>query len=87
MPCQYEGRLRLERAWGCLQFRRGDRKDSVKKDFYSKLSNQRQRNLWQQVGQLGEAGFKLKDFGGRVQSGNVHAIAINWGMRAVTNAL
>ncbi|GAB0209089.1 hypothetical protein GRJ2_003374600 [Grus japonensis] len=38
----------------------------------------RQGNLWQQAGQLGEAGFKLKDSGGGVQSGNAHAIASNW---------
>ncbi|KAK4821749.1 hypothetical protein QYF61_000810 [Mycteria americana] len=32
-----------------------------------------------QAGQLGEAGFKLKDFGSGVQSGNAYAIATNWG--------
>ena len=40
----------------------------------------RQGNLWQQAGPLGEAGFKLKDLGGGVQSGNAHTIATNWGI-------
>jgi len=35
-------------------------------------------DLWQQAGQLGEAGFKLKDLVSRVQSGNAPAIATNW---------
>ncbi|GAB0208591.1 hypothetical protein GRJ2_003324800 [Grus japonensis] len=34
----------------------------------------------QQAGQLGEAGFKLRDSGGRVQSANAHATATNWGI-------
>ncbi|KAM6103455.1 uncharacterized protein LJ206_014212 [Theristicus caerulescens] len=33
-----------------------------------------------QAGQLDEAGFKLKDSGVRVQSGNTHTIATNWGI-------
>ncbi|GAB0210376.1 hypothetical protein GRJ2_003503400 [Grus japonensis] len=40
----------------------------------------RQGNLWQQAGQLGEAGFKLKDLRDGVQSGNAHATAANWGI-------
>jgi len=37
-------------------------------------------NIWQQAGQVGVAGFKLKDSGDRVQSDNVQAIAPNWGI-------
>ncbi|KAK4826412.1 hypothetical protein QYF61_008945 [Mycteria americana] len=37
-------------------------------------------NLWQQAGQLGEMGFKLKDLGGGVQNGNAHTFATNCGI-------
>ncbi|KAJ7422023.1 hypothetical protein BTVI_15667 [Pitangus sulphuratus] len=41
---------------------------------------ERQGNLWQQADHLDETGFKLKDFVGGVQTGNVHAIATKWGI-------
>ncbi|GAB0209016.1 hypothetical protein GRJ2_003367300 [Grus japonensis] len=53
---------------------------------YELESKKRQGNLWQQAGQLGEAGFKLKDSGGGVQSGNAHAIASNWGISSANQS-
>ncbi|KAK4815771.1 hypothetical protein QYF61_007189 [Mycteria americana] len=36
--------------------------------------------LWRAAAQLGEVGFKLKDLGAGVRSGNAHSIAANGGV-------
>jgi len=39
-----------------------------------------QGDLWQQAGQLGVTGFKLKNSGGEVQSHNAQVISSSWGV-------
>ncbi|GAB0208991.1 hypothetical protein GRJ2_003364800 [Grus japonensis] len=58
----------------------------IKRGVTSRSREKRQGNLWQQAGQLGEVGFKLKDSRDGVQSGNAHAIASNWGISSANQS-